>query len=580
MKKMIFLVIFATIFVCNTLVGQVQHGVYNSSMTPNPETILSAVTVIDPNSELVYMVGTDNNKNLFVTKLDINYQPPIPVNSNSFSFNMNNATGKVFLKDGFVDTDGNIVVYGYVDDTYKYGTFVKVSISAGIPTSIKYAITSVAHSQIIDGCWSKQSPNTKTYSFISAFNNGVLCRYNATTFSNLVCKHFLDDNSYMTSISWDEDNKKTIVSGFKSINTNGDTSSQNTLSQIVGYIDWTAFQNLGNFQLFTTNNYISSEYTNKHVLAGNGFYDDGIVFLCQDIRNEYDGLWMMQYDYINDEVYSNTAYTFPINKVFIIDVGHDFMNFFVLGHHNGSVGTSDFERRYIAQFDLFNPTTYIAKHLDYIDLDEVSGSTYYKVLQAFQSNINYNVASENMISTGAIPGKAQIYEILDLNTDSCDNTEITLTPINISYSQSSMTVPEITEQHDAITFSNWTQNTSTNYPLSMGVECLTAFSGFSNNDDFAKNLINEEKSNIENNINANNQNSGIIITNNKNEFVCDNFDGECSYQIFNIIGSHIMNGSTENGKTNYLNNLTTGTYIILVTDSKGNFSNNKIIITE
>ena len=70
---MIFLVIFATIFVCNTLVGQVQHGVYNSSMTPNPETILSAVTVIDPNSELVYMVGTDNNKNLFVTKLDINY---------------------------------------------------------------------------------------------------------------------------------------------------------------------------------------------------------------------------------------------------------------------------------------------------------------------------------------------------------------------------------------------------------------------------------------------------------------------------------------------------------------------------
>src|SRR5574344_1734002 len=540
MKKMLLLVIFAIFFASNALVGQVYHGVYNSSMTPNPETILSAVTLIDSDTELVYMVGTDNNKNLFVTKLDTDQQPPVPSNSNS-------------------------VAFVYNDDTYRYGIFIKITISVGIPTSIDYAISSVAYSQIIDGCWSKQFPNTKTYSFISAYNNGVLCRYNAVTLSSLTCRTFSDDNSYMTSVSWDEDNKKTIVSGFRSINTN----NGGTLSQIVGYINWTGqYQNTGNFKLFTTTDYISSEYTNKHVLAGNGFYNDGVVFLCQDIRNEYDGLWMMQYDYINDIVYSNTAYTFPINKVFIIDVGHDFMNFFVLGHHNGSVGTSDFERRYIAQFDLYNPTTYIAKHLDYIDLDNLSGSTYYKVLQAFQSSINYNIASGNMISTGAIPGKAQIYEILDLNIDSCDNTEITLTPVNVSYIQSTMTAEEISDTYDALPLSIWGQNTSTNYPLSMGVECLTESSDSANNDDFAKNLINEKKSNIENNINANNQNSGIIITNNNNEFVCDKFDGECSYQIFNIIGSHIMSGSTENGKTNYLNNLTTGTYIIKVTDTK------------
>src|SRR5574344_2342357 len=161
MKKMLLLVIFAIFFASNALVGQVYHGVYNSSMTPNPETILSAVTLIDSDTELVYMVGTDNNKNLFVTKLDTDQQPPVPSNSNSVAFNMTNATGKVFLKDGFVDTDGNIVVYGYVDDTYKYGTFVKVSISAGIPTSIKYAISLVANSQIIDGCWSRHNQITK-----------------------------------------------------------------------------------------------------------------------------------------------------------------------------------------------------------------------------------------------------------------------------------------------------------------------------------------------------------------------------------------------------------------------------------
>lgn len=548
-------------------------------MTPNPETILSAVTLIDSDTELVYMVGTDNNKNLFVTKLDTDQQPPVPSNSNSVAFNMTNATGKVFLKDGFVDTDGNIVVYGYTDDTYRYGIFIKITISVGIPTSIDYAISSVAYSQIIDGCWSRHNQIIKTYSFISAYNKGTLCRVNASNLSGLWGRTFSDNNSYMSSVSWDEDNKKTIVSGFKSINTN----NGDTLSQIVGYFNWQSnYMIVGSFNLFTTTDYISSEYTNKHVLSGNGFYNDGVVFLCQDIRDEYDGLWMMQYDYINNIVYSNTAYTFPINKVLIIDVGHDFTNFFVLGHHNGSVGASDFERRYIAQFDLYNPTTYIAKHLDYVDLDNLPGSTYYKLLQAFQSSINYNATSSDMLCTGAIPGKAQINEVLDLNIDSCDNTEITLTPVNITYTTSSMEVPEITDSvnFSSLLFEFWAQNSLINYPLSMGIECFTESNGSAKNADLINNQMNEKKSNEENNIKVNNQNSGIIITNNKNEFVCENFDGDCCYQIFNIIGSLIMSGKTENGKTNYLNNLTTGTYIINVTDTKGNFSNNRIIITE
>src|SRR5574344_344875 len=128
------------------------------------------------------------------------------------------------------------------------GHLLEFFFSAGIPIGIKYSITNAAHSQIIDGCWSKQFPNTKTYSFISAYNNGVLCRYIAVTLSSLTCRTFSDDNSYMTSVSWDEDNKKTIVSGFRSINTN----NGGTLSQIVGYINWTGqYQNTGNFKLFT-----------------------------------------------------------------------------------------------------------------------------------------------------------------------------------------------------------------------------------------------------------------------------------------------------------------------------------------
>jgi hypothetical protein len=579
MKKILYISILAIFIASKALVGQVSHGIYISSITPVSETIISAVSLIDPDSGIAYMVGTDNNVNLFITELDSNIPLPDPDNTNSIAFNMTNATGKVYLKDGFFDVDGNIVVYGYASDTYKYGTFIKITMSAGVPTSVRYAISSVANSQIIDGCWSRHNAFMKTYSFISNYSNGTLYRVNAGTFTFLPGRTFSDNNTYMSSVSWDDDSKQTIVSGFRNVgNINGDT-----LSQIIGYYDWQSnYLDYGSFKLFTTTDYKASQYSNKHVLSGNGFYFDGLVYLCQDIRAENDGLWITQYDYYNDIIYSSYTYLFPHDKVSIIDVGHDFMNLFVLGHHNGYIAPSSFELRYIAQFDLYDSTNYIARHLDYIDMSTLSGSSYYKMQQAFQSSINYNISSYDMFSTGATPGKAHIIEVLDINNDDCENTEITLTPANISYLTSTMSVGDISHNItiDSLPFANWTQNTSSNYPLVMDVECLTEFGGDKKNALFVETLINGKKSTDENISKVINQNSGTVLTNNNNEFVCEKFDGECNYQVFNVFGSLIEEGKTVNGKTNYLNNLVSGTYIIKVTDSRGNISSNKIVITK
>lgn len=579
MKKIIYILIFASLIASSFVNGQVSHGIYVSSATPVPESIISAVSLIDPVSGITYMVGTDYSVNLFITELDGNFPLPAPDNTNSIAFNLTNATGKIYLKDGFFDVDGNIVVYGYASETDRYGTFIKITMSSGVPVSARYAISSIANSQIIDGCWSRQYPVTKTYSFISSYRNGTLYRVVAGTFSVLNCRTFTDDDTDMTSVSWDDDSKQTIVSGFRNI----DTNNGDTLSQIIGYYDWTsASLQLGSFNLFTTTDYISSEFTNKHVLASNGLFYDGFVYLCQDIRSENDGLWITQYDYYNDLVYSSYAYMFPSNKVNIIDVGHDFMNFFVLGHYNGPIDTSSFERRYIAQFDLYDSTIYIAKRLDYIDMSTLPGTTYYKLHQAFQSCINYNIGSYDMFSTGSTPGKAHIIEVLDLNIDSCENTEIELTPANISFTQDDKEPDEISYSFSGtiLSFSNWTQNTSSNYPLSMNVECLSETGGGKKNAFFVETLINEKKLDAENINKEKNLILPSVITNNNNEFVCEKFDGECYFKVFNVFGSLIREGKTENGKTNCLNNLTSGTYVIRVTDSKGNISGNKIIITE
>lgn len=579
MKKILYISILAIFIASKALIGQVSHGIYVSSITPVPETIISAVSLIDPDTGIAYMVGTDNNVNLFITELDSNIPLPDPDNTNSNAFNLTNATGKVYLKDGFFDVDGNIVVYGYASETYKYGTFIKITMSAGVPTSVRYAISSLANSQIIDGCWSRNNSVIKTYSFISANSKGMLYRVNAGTFAFMPGRTFTDGNTYMSSVSWDDDSKQTIISGYRNV----DTNNGDTLSQIVGYYNWNNnYLNNGSFKLFTTTDFISSEFTNKHVLSGNGFYNDGLVYLCQDIRDENDGLWITQYDYYNDVVYSSYAYLFPNNKVNIIDVGHDFMNFFVLGHYNGPIDTSSFERRYIAQFDLYDSTVSIAKRLDYIDMSTLSGTSYYKLHQAFQSCIDYNIGTFDMFSTGSTPGKAHIIEVLDLNNDECNNTEITLTPADISYTPFTMTVSEISHYttSDILPFSNWTQNTSSNYPLAMDIECLTENGGDKKNALFVETLINDKKSTDENISKINILNSGTILTNNNNAFVCEKFDGECYFKVFNVFGSLIREGKTENGKTNCLNNMASGTYIIKVTDSKGNISGNKIIITE
>jgi hypothetical protein len=579
MKKILYISILAIFIASKALIGQVSHGIYISSITPVPETIISAVSLIDPDSGIAYMVGTDNNVNLFITELDSNIPLPDPDNTNSNAFNLTNATGKVYLKDGFFDVDGNIVVYGYASDTYRYGTFIKITMSAGVPTSVRYAISSIANTQIIDGCWSKQFPAINTYSFISAHSNGTLYRVNAGTFAFMTGRTFTNNNAYISSVSWDDDSKKTIVSGFRNIDTiNGDT-----LSQIIGYFNWTSpALLLGSFKLLTTTEYISSEFTNKHILSGNGFFYDGIVYLCQDIRDDNDGLWITQYDYNNDIIYSSYAYLFPDNKVNIIDVGHDFLNFFVLGHYNGPIDTSSFERRYIAQFDLYDSNLYIAKRLDYIDMTILQGTSYYKLHQAFQSSINYNIGTYDMFSTGATPGKAHIIEVLDINNDDCSNSEITLTPAEISYTSSSMTVLDIshTITIDSLPFSNWTQNSSSSYPLAMDVECLTAFNGDKKNTLFVENLIIEKNQNLKKIPKIENMNSASVITTKNNEFVCVKFDGECNYYVYNIFGSLIDNGKTENGKTINLNKLPLGTYIVKVTDDNGNTSCSKIVITK
>lgn len=63
-------------------------------------------------------------------------------------------------------------------------------------------------------------------------------------------------------------------------------------------------------------------------------------------------------------------------------------------------------------------------------------------------------------------------------------------------------------------------------------------------------------------------------------FICNNFEGACSYKIFDIFGRKLQEGTAHNNIEIEIRHKTTGTYLIQATDNKGNVETQKIIIKQ
>ena len=574
MKNKFFLAIVAIVLSCNVVFGQNAE----SRFTSTAGDIITSIFLPNPNDGSNYLIGIDEFMSLFITPFDNTSPFPQQDNTDARAFQLTDTYGKIYINGGFFDWDENIVVYGNTG-VNSYGVVIKIFMSGGLPDSIKIVVnTFYANSTIIDGCASRRQISNiptyaNTYDFISKRNGGCLIRYRDDLAAYYTARTL--NNGYFLSVSWDNDLKKHVVSG--------NTGTSN----VVGYFNEAFPSNLatGTLQYLTPTNFGFSERTNWHVPSGNDYYYDTIVYLCQDIRNiNGDGIWLTKINYLTGVWDYYYAYQFPTEKVLIIDAVHNFMNLFILGHHNGFDGVEIFERRYLAQIDLTDPTMNMFKYVDYMDLDTLSWlSTYYITQQAFLNNITFDPVNFSVFSSGADLDYSYLIESFDLNSDNC-NTEIDISMPELQFNQTSYQANVVT--------SSLTYNLGT-------ISTISTYSGYTINDDILcnsfgqksqskyydyipsikqsledKTLLGSKKENLGNSL----TNAPILTIIDDKYFECENFEGNIVYKIYNIQGQLVFDGKTNNNVQNVLPINSPGLYIINAKDEKNNITSSKFKI--
>ncbi|MDD4149716.1 MAG: T9SS type A sorting domain-containing protein [Bacteroidales bacterium] len=561
MKNKFFLAIVALVFSSVIAFGQNAHSTYSSASGD----IITSAVLTNPNNATRYIVGIDEYFKLFVTQLDFSVPFPQPDNTNSRAFQMSDSTyGKIFLNGGFFDEDENIVVYGYMAADNR-GIVIKINMNNGTPISFTRILGNTANTAVVDGCYSAYfigATNIKCYSFIA---NGGFFRVR-NTLAPAGNKKF--SNMQMTSVSWDNVARVNVVSG------NSDTLN------IIGCLAGTLSLNPGTFTYIHSYDFTASEWTNKNVLSGNGYYCDSIAYLCQDIREpitDGDGVWITAINYLSGQVISSNVYKFDFEKAFILDVAHNFTNIYILGHHN----YMDSQKKYLLQVDLYDPTLFIGKYMNDLDVDTVGGGTWPYVKTAYLNKIYFDDYSFNVHSSSAALGNGYLVETFDLNYDNCD-PEINVSLMDFTYDTDDFSYAN----GSGVNFAPASTLVSTyvNYTLSNDTLC-DAFGGKSANYEYNRKRIQQM---IENKQAINNETSlqsiqsvsyGEVDVTADNRFICRNFNGQCKYKIFDMFGKLVDEGTTQNGIYNSIDVKTNGVYIIQVCDSDKQTINQKIIIT-
>lgn len=575
MKKITFLfLIISSMILSENLYSQDYHSLYQSA---TGQLLQSLVNVSNPATAETWFIASDNDGKIIVMQMDFSYPNPQPQNIWAFTLDMPTLTtiGQIYLKDGLFDPEGNIFVYGY-EDVSNRGIYAKVNLISNVPTTLFWAYINQSDTQITDACWADG------YNAVSPINYGIIygdafARVNGNTNGNF---GFLGQKRSLlkfTSVSYDPSENKFVISG----NSGVDQPRQfigtikNDMNLVLQGTMPAKHLSLGT----SPNTYLLSYNTNKHVLSG---YSDGIAYLVQDIRdtsvNYGDGLWVTEVNYLTGAVNWSNIYKFPPEKVNIISVAQNYMNLYVLGHHNGfDSNNNPFERRYIAQIDLSNPQNYIVKLMsDENWWGSSMPSTYYSTEQMYLSSLNFNEATYNVYASGATPqGYAYLVEINDLMYDICDIDCLVTTPSFVCACYDTIGAVDL---ENAAGNAVKKASTLTTYSIDNSLLCGDVYMARLRNEELKTKIKNKK---LENNVIQQIKTEAKIAINIKvyeNSFICNNCEEICNYKIFDIFGRKHQEGTAYNNTETEIKIKTAGTYLLQITDNIGNVKTEKIII--
>lgn len=535
--------------------AQNQYVNYQSMMVPCN---YSAVSLVHSN-ESVYYFQADN---MYISVMDINPYTMVPTGATYCSL----LNQEFRMRGAFEDSDHNCVIYGFIPTAV-------ASIPAFVVWNpnqnnllLYYRLAS--YGAIVDGCIGYDINNQPIYMFV--LDNGQLIAMGPNDQVSITP----DNSEYYTDISWDNDHHLFIATGPWG---NGqsypgiivDLFKFESSDPVLGII---AQVHHGLRYLLNNNAVINvGEHQAMHVQL-----DDNYLLVCRDLRVENkDILWMTRIkNFCNSNCFVEESYSyyFPTHKLLpwdmLYDPFHKRVNF--LGK---IVYCTLYSTKLLAQtnpYDLF-----LGLNVGQLDggfaIPSSCPSMAYPNIDIYGNslhvgNLALNIYHECVPVMIAGVSDSHAYHILtetyDITQSSCDfSLPVEETPFNpfiIPY-------PLTTTLND-VPFTSQSCTIGTDYEY-FNIMCygLDACPPITRDTTETKSLVSVQN------------NPPSIIMDASYQFVCQGFEGEITYVLYNMMGQSVASGTTYNGLQNYLPK-NQGAFILKATDRTGLFVTKKVIL--
>lgn len=197
MKKRLFYFILSCILTTNAFSQIAINSVFESSVMDAKNGVIS---IYHPNGYIYHFQSSYDN--IYVKKINaVNFAPV----GNAYRLNSNIST---IIHNGFVDPNGFIIIYGSVFNQIAKSFIFKID-----PNTLQIVNYKLVSDIIRDGCWGENNSNLPNQENIYAFVgiNGYVFTMN----TSLVYKTYIYgiSSGAITDISWDTNSKRFLVSG-------------------------------------------------------------------------------------------------------------------------------------------------------------------------------------------------------------------------------------------------------------------------------------------------------------------------------------------------------------------------------
>lgn len=543
-KKKVLFVIFILMQIASILFSQNSYYQYYCD-----DGINNVLPLCDTINHRTYIVSVNEAKNEISAGILTDGCPQGMINNTLKCFQLHTAYGPLVLNGGFVDFDGDIVVYGaYCNDTIRTGAIVKLHMNSGVVSYVRHII---APGEVRDGCFGIGRNESKVYYFVTN-NRFFRLNNNLGTIDIYYPHRNLKEipNARDLSIEYDYSNDRVILGGSLSDTTVFYTTLVSRNLNIGSVYSF--------YKIRPQEGYWFDTHTMSINILGNGLFSNDTIYIAQDLRDDYNSyIWLLKINYTNGDITHSAIYSDEnyITNLSIISIQNNFDKLFVLClDMTARKVMLELKMHYLNSYALYSVFSY-----------SITNSMLYGIFQHKDiclNNISFNYNTWNIIGGGRKKNMGLLYD--GLGGSICDYY------INSTYSEldycsfSEINMETFDYNPDVIIVSSYRNGKYTLFS-----DCVNCSLPKSKNDYNDDELYSKGEKKSHDNID--------ISMIDGNSFICNGFCGNCQYTITDYMGKIVYKNSTQNNVKTPLPQQLTGLCILSVFDNCGNFKSVKII---